>query len=116
MICFISYYAGHNASKIKVTPRETMGAQNELSHHAKGANYIMPHLEIDFNPNATMNKEPNSYEETLKCINDLDVNSFYFFLNTASVPSIDFKISLSPSILKDFSPSRVFKYLLSSFI
>lgn len=43
-----SYYAGHNASKIKITPRETMGAQNELSHHAKGVNNIMPYFEIDF--------------------------------------------------------------------
>lgn len=67
-----AYYAGHNATKIKITPRETMGAQNGLSHHAKGVNYIMPHLEIDFNPNATINKEVNSYEEILKCINESD--------------------------------------------
>lgn len=67
-----SYYAGHNASKITITPRDTMDAQNELIHNAKGVNYIMPYLEIDFNPNATINKETDGYKEILKCINELD--------------------------------------------
>lgn len=61
-----SYYAGHSAAKIKIAPRDTMDAQNELSqiglsHHAKGATYSIPYLEIDFNPNVTTKAE-NKYK------------------------------------------------------
>lgn len=36
------------------------------------SNIIIAPNSTDFNPNATINKEPNSYEETLKCISELD--------------------------------------------
>ncbi len=46
-----SYYAGHNATKIKITPRVTQVAKNSFNLHAKGATYIMTDIELNFNPN-----------------------------------------------------------------
>nr|DAV00854.1 MAG TPA: protein of unknown function (DUF2213) [Caudoviricetes sp.] len=56
-----SYYAGHSAAKIKIAPRDTMNVSNDLTHYAKSANFIIPYLEIDFNPNATI-KAINKYQ------------------------------------------------------
>lgn len=68
-----SYYAGHNASKIRIAPCDTMDAQNELSqfelfHHAKGATSIIPHLEINFNPNITISKGTDKYNKVFDYI------------------------------------------------
>lgn len=63
-----SYYAGHSASKIEIAPRDTMNVSNDLTHYAKSANYIIPHLEIDFNPNITINKETNKFKKVFDYI------------------------------------------------
>lgn len=56
-----SYYAGHKASKIIITPRDTQVVQNNLSLLTKGANTIITSLEIDFNPKAS-----NSFVEVFR--------------------------------------------------
>lgn len=56
-----SYYAGHRASKIIITPRDTQVVQNNLSLLTKGANTIITSLEIDFNP-----KTSNSFVEVFR--------------------------------------------------
>lgn len=67
-----SHYAGHNASKIKIAPRDTMNAPNGLIHHAKGATYIIPNLEIDFNPNVTINKAVNKFQKVFDYIRNTE--------------------------------------------
>lgn len=44
-----SYYAGHKATKIKITPRDSQVAENSFNLHSKGANIIIPLLEINLN-------------------------------------------------------------------
>lgn len=63
-----SYYAGHSASKIKIAPRDTMNVSNDLTHYAKSATYSIPHLEIDFNPNITINKETDKFNKVFDYI------------------------------------------------
>ena len=68
-----SYYAGHNAVKIEITPRDTMDAQNELIHHAKGVNNIIPHIVINFNPDIANYKAQNNKEtEEMGIVEDLE--------------------------------------------
>ncbi len=40
-----SYYAGHKATKIKITPRDSQVAENSFNLHSKGASIIIPLLE-----------------------------------------------------------------------
>lgn len=63
-----SYYAGHSASKIRIAPRDTMNVSNDLTHYAKSANYIIPHLEFDFNPNVTIDKASNKFQKVFDYI------------------------------------------------
>ena len=68
-----SYYAGHSAVKIEITPRDTMDAQNELIHHAKGVNNIIPHIVINFNPDIANCKAQNNKEtEEMGIVEDLE--------------------------------------------
>lgn len=67
-----SYYAGHSAVKIEITPRDTMDAQNELIHHAKGVNNIIPHIVINFIPDITKHKAKNCKETDMGIIEDLE--------------------------------------------
>lgn len=67
-----SYYAGHSASKIRIAPRDTMNVSNDLTHYAKSASYIIPDLEIDFNPDVTINKTVNKYQKVYDYIRNTE--------------------------------------------
>ena len=66
-----SYYAGHSAAKIKIVPRDTMNVSNDLTHYAKSANFIIPYLEIDFNPYVTI-KAINKYQPVFDWIRNFE--------------------------------------------
>ena len=66
-----SYYAGHSAAKIKIAPRDTMNVSNDLTHYAKSANFIIPYLEIDFNPYVTLNAI-NKYQPVFDWIRNFE--------------------------------------------
>lgn len=71
-----SYYAGHKASKIKIAPRDSQVVQNNLSLHSKGANNIIPYLELNFNPDVTI------YKDIKQAINEIkETNMFRKLFN-----------------------------------
>lgn len=49
-----------------------MNVSNDLTHYAKSASYIIPDLEIDFNPNVTINKASNKFQKVYDYIRNTE--------------------------------------------